>query len=251
MRQTSVSSYFFFGTAVRYLQDAQQGNTVDGSGGIVYNLEQAIKSLENIGLVTSLRGIDTLGIRKMLDELKSRPPKSFLTAEDAETLKEKASDLRKIIMAEAAGAFVYATTDKRIDVSKLLNKPEALFHPDCFTKLSDIARSDFKEACKCIAFELPTAGAFHLLRGTESVLRDYYAKTAKQNRIKQKEWGPLIKDLLSRKNQDATLLANLDNIRLSFRNPTQHPDKIYDIQEVQDLFGLCVDVVNRMAKKLS
>jgi len=38
----------------------------------------------------------------------------------------------------------------------------------------------------------------------------------------------------------------LDNIRRSFRNPTQHPDKIYDIQEVQDLFGLCIDAINRM-----
>jgi hypothetical protein len=47
------------------------------------------------------------------------------------------------------------------------------------------------------------------------------------------------------------LLDNLDNIRHSFRNPTQHPDKIYDIQEVQDLFGLCIDAVNRMVKILS
>jgi hypothetical protein len=42
------------------------------------------------------------------------------------------------------------------------------------------------------------------------------------------------------------ILQNLDHIRVNFRNPTQHPDKIYDIQEVQDLFGLCVDAANRM-----
>ncbi len=44
------------------------------------------------------------------------------------------------------------------------------------------------------------------------------------------------------------LLNNLDNIRTSFRNPTQHPDKVYDIQEAQDLFGLSIDVVNRMVR---
>jgi hypothetical protein len=44
------------------------------------------------------------------------------------------------------------------------------------------------------------------------------------------------------------LLNQLDYIRAQFRNPTQHPDKIYDIQEVQDLWGLCVDVINRMVK---
>ena len=46
------------------------------------------------------------------------------------------------------------------------------------------------------------------------------------------------------------LLNNLDNIRQSFRNPTQHPEKIYDIQEVQDLWSLCVDVVNRMSSDI-
>lgn len=62
-------------------------------------------------------------------------------------------------------------------------------------------------------------------------------------------WGPMVTHLKKRKAKPippATLLNNLDNIRVSFRNPTQHPEKIYDIQEVQDLFGLCVDVVNRM-----
>lgn len=44
------------------------------------------------------------------------------------------------------------------------------------------------------------------------------------------------------------LLDALDRIRENFRNPTNHPDKIYDIEEVQDLFGLCLDVINRMVQ---
>ena len=45
-------------------------------------------------------------------------------------------------------------------------------------------------------------------------------------------------------------LNHLDNIRDSFRNPTLHPNKRYDIQEVQDLLGVSVDVVNRMIKEI-
>jgi hypothetical protein len=48
------------------------------------------------------------------------------------------------------------------------------------------------------------------------------------------------------KKPDAVVLQNLDHIRVSFRNPTQHPDKIYDIQEAQELFSLCIEAVNRM-----
>jgi len=50
---------------------------------------------------------------------------------------------------------------------------------------------------------------------------------------------------------DPLILDHLDHIRRSFRNPTQHPDKIYDIQEAQDLFGLCVDAVNRMSRSVT
>lgn len=41
-------------------------------------------------------------------------------------------------------------------------------------KLPNQTKADFDQAGKCIAFDLATAGAFHLLRGTEAVLREYY-----------------------------------------------------------------------------
>jgi hypothetical protein len=44
------------------------------------------------------------------------------------------------------------------------------------------------------------------------------------------------------------LLDTLDRIRVNFRNPTSHPEKIYDLDEVQDLFGLCVDALNRIVR---
>src|SRR5258706_16076864 len=102
-----------------------------------------------------------------------------------------------------------------------------------------IAKYDVEEAGKCIAFERPTAAAFHLLRGTESVLKDFYCTMIKQKRC-QLMWGPMVADLRKRPKtkKNIVLLDNLDNIRRSFRNPTQHPEKIYDIQEVQDLWGL-------------
>ena len=38
----------------------------------------------------------------------------------------------------------------------------------------DIAKIDLAEAGRALAFELPTAAAFQLLRATEQVLRDFY-----------------------------------------------------------------------------
>ncbi len=68
-------------------------------------------------------------------------------------------------------------------------------------------------------------------------------------------WRAMVQNLASKrkfgrdKNYEV-LFKNLENICVSFRNPTQHPEKIYDIEEVQDLWGLSVDVINRMSKDL-
>jgi phosphomevalonate kinase len=63
-------------------------------------------------------------------------------------------------------------------------------------------------------------------------------------------WGAMIKQMKEKKKDrlPEELLDTLDRIRVSFRNPTSHPDKIYDSDEAQDLFGLCVDALNRIVK---
>jgi hypothetical protein len=62
-----------------------------------------------------------------------------------------------------------------------------------------------------------------------------------------------VKDLRKRKRTKPFSVLNnhLDNIRDSFRNPTQHPEIRYDIHEVQDLWSVCVDVINRMVRTLN
>ena len=42
------------------------------------------------------------------------------------------------------------------------------------------------------------------------------------------------------------ILEQLNIIRESYRNPTQHPEKIYNIGEAQVLFGLCMHAVEIM-----
>jgi hypothetical protein len=46
------------------------------------------------------------------------------------------------------------------------------------------------------------------------------------------------------------LLDHLDNIRSNFRNPTDHPEMTYGIDEVQDLFSIVTDSLNRIAVEL-
>ena len=65
-------------------------------------------------------------------------------------------------------------------------------------------------------------------------------------------WGPMTDELRAKKTNkpDETTLSALDVVRISYRNPTQHPQVKYDIESAQDLLGVCIDLLNKMAKEI-
>jgi hypothetical protein len=68
------------------------------------------------------------------------------------------------------------------------------------SKLPDLTKQDFDQGGKCIAFDVPTAAAFHLLRGTETVIREYYEVVVpgpKKATPKMRNWGTYIRLLKS------------------------------------------------------
>jgi hypothetical protein len=111
--------------------------------------------------------------------------------------------------------------------------------------LSEQSRFDFDQAGKCMAFDVPTAAAFHLLRGTEAIIRQYYeliVPGSKKSSNKMRNWGAYIR-LMKNHEGDAAVLSLLDHMRDVYRNPVTHPEENYSDERVQVLFGLCVSAV--------
>jgi len=248
LQSVTLYRYWQFGTGFRFLQDAGVGVTIHGSGFILGNLEALFKKLSDLDLRVTIRAAGDL--LELHAELKATPAGSKLDAAQANKLNATVKALRQTLEAELKGMNAYVVSPKRIEVDRLVGEPASLFAPDIFSNLSDIARYYITEAARCIAFERPTAAAFHLMRATEETLRNYYCHFVKRDRLTPMLWAPIVQALRNHRRAKAhdALNRNLDNIRVSFRNPTQHPDKVYDIQEVQDLWSLCVDVINRMQK---
>lgn len=241
MRSISILLYIEFGICLQFLKDSELNNE---RYRIIEKISDFLIWVDELDLKVTQRAVYKL--EKFLDEL-IESDLDELTDVEASILRELMRDFSEIIFAETAGHKVFIVLDKRYDVNKLISNIPTLMSPNVFDSLPDIAQYDFKEAGKCIAFERPTAAACLLLRGTEAVLRHFYCSFVKRNRVKKLLWGPMTEHLRTRRKKiPEVLLNNLDNIRRSFRNPTQHPEKIFDIEEVQDLFGLCIDVVNRM-----
>lgn len=246
MQPKPISGYIFFGTALRFLQDVREGYSLKDNGFYYDNLKYFLNNLDKLDLKVTKRASYKLFV--LLEKYKKKNKNYKLTLEDAAELKEIISDVRKTLDAESEGLFTFIVTEKRMDLNKLLNNVDKLFSFGVFDKLSEIAKYDLIEAGKCITFELPTSAAFHILRATEDTLKNFYCSVVKRNRVKDYTWGNIIKSLRSKKGLITlkTLFDNLDNIRFNFRNPTQHPESIYNIDNAQDLFGICIDVINRM-----
>jgi hypothetical protein len=166
-----------------------------------------------------------------------------------DTFCKRIADLEAVIFAEATTKKVFTLPERRYDVQHLMTAPEKLLKPGTFTKLSMLAQGDFQSACKCLVFGEATAAAFHILRCTEDTLKSYYFLHRKQKRLEKPMWASMLDQLKakSKNKPPATLLKTLDIIRDSYRNPTQHPEATYTIDSAQDLFGVCLDVIGKMA----
>jgi hypothetical protein len=260
MRLIQLDPYIQLGISVRSLLDAREGEQIRAhvkpggthvEPGVLDQITLIDKLLEQMGLnVTRQAFLAEMKVLRI--KFDSTSQDAVLTERNVVWLKERMKIVSDVLRYEAASLNAYLIADKRLRVDYLLGEIGRLFGENVFLVLPDIARYDFAQAGKCIAFEVPTAAAFHILRGTEAVLRAYYSLLVPGSSSHMPVWGTIIAELrkITHDPPPKELLDNLDNIRANFRNPTQHPEKIYDLDETQDLFNLCVDVINRMAKDL-
>jgi hypothetical protein len=249
MREESIGSFIWLGSRLRYLLDAGAGHPIHGETWAAANVQRFLEELERLGLTITLNVAKNEKLPTLLEELRATEDGSRLTNKQAEMLADAISSVKKTLRAEAEEKKAFVTSPKRWDVERLLTDPGSMFGEGVYEKLDSHAAYDFEEACKCIAFERPTAAAFHNMRGTEATLRAFYCYTVRRKRLaKEKQmWGPMLDQLKGRSiPPPKALLDNLDSIRFNFRNPTQHPDEIHTIDSAQDLLGLTIPAVNEM-----
>lgn len=110
---------------------------------------------------------------------------------------------------------------------------------------------DLKQAARCLAFDIPTACAFHICRATESLMIAYYEALAKKKwpYSKNRDWSAYI-DHLVKEGALQVVTDRLREIKLTDRNPFIHPDKNVEIEEAKNLYSLCDGVNHYMCEEL-
>lgn len=243
-------AFIVIGLLVRYLRTA--GGELSSS--IIKSISSLLQSLEKMQFRVTLKATEaTDDLINFQQELVGLSKPVQLSLSQKSTLARIMNTLEKVIYAEAQTKELFITTEKRYSIDFLLNQPDKILGTNVYNIIPEISRYDFQEGFRCIAFGLPTAAAFHMLRGTESVLKAFYLKHIKRCREPKPMWANMVQALRKKKTRGTSkvLLDSLEMIRESYRNPTAHPEIIYDIEQVQDLLGVCIDVVNKMAFYLS
>ncbi len=146
----------------------------------------------------------------------------------------------------------FVLTEKRFSLSFLTSSPEKLLGKEVFFDLSDTSKKDFSLGCLQVALNQPTAAAFHLMRASEEQVKQLYYCFKKQKRLKKPMWGPIIRELREkRKPKPSTItLDTLDSIRVNYRNPTQHPEAFYTLDEAQDLLNQTITAINMIHREI-
>ncbi len=232
-----------FGGQISFLRSCPEEHSVHLKNGLIANINRVIKFVEESEYKVTKNALQEL--KNMNEKLNNTPEDYTLDQEKRIEFFNIMERLLFVIRAEAKLHYTYSVSEKRIDINKLLFDVGSLFAIDVYDSLPFAIQQDFKEGGSCIAFELPTSAAFNILRGVEGLLRFLLKKLVPQADVSNLTWGSVIKSLRSLKNDNLSiLLDNCDRIRENYRNPTFHPEKVYNIEEAQDLFNMCVGVVN-------
>lgn len=159
-------------------------------------------------------------------------------------IRQQAKDFETVFAAELNSISTYFVSQKlAYDTRALIESGEHVFPENVRKEIPQETINDIKQAGRCIAFDIPTAAAFHIIRATENVILQYLNKlTGKSVKPRMRNWGAYIKALRGC-GADTRVTEFLDHIREHYRNPVLHPELMLDSQQVHVFLGVCVSAI--------
>lgn len=141
-------------------------------------------------------------------------------------------------------------TDELIKISE--QKPSELIPEMIYNKLTDIEKSDYSDAAKCLILGTSTPSAMVALRGAEATIGNFY-KHKTGNDPGEKTWRQMTKELKDNAQNlgiEDTFIGFLDYIGDAKRNFAQHPNKIYSLREAVVIFMQVIAMVEDVYSKI-
>lgn len=245
MKQYSAHSLIRLGDWLQRLRNIDHRTTFGALRTGVANVGKDLKAFSMT--VSRQYSLEVVG---HLKKFASRSINEAIGKEVASDFIRLITDWQKIIATEARTRNYFFVTQRRYKIEHLIENPDQLLARYVFFSLPETSRFDFAESARCLAHGCGTAAVFHLLRATEVVLKDAYCHTIKSHRLNNPDWASMLAHFRKRKNGTlpAPLIDILGSIHKRYRNPASRPDVTYLPEQAEDLFGLCIEVINQLHK---
>lgn len=233
---TNFQTYFVLNTAAKGLRDLFSGNAL------------GLNAAWSKG-----RALQTL-VEKLLEDIFKDPDK-FNEPLDPYTfteLKRVFTTFEITFKAELSVANLYAVTPKGAYDTNLLAEYGLHAFPKSLAEKVPEAANDAKQAARCLAFDLPTAAAFHLHRAHEAVVHSYFKNIAPDITPPLKQpLGIWINELEKVSGKHDVVVAALKDINRLHRNPVLHPEtSLTDSEEAVALLGSICTTMRHMLQKI-
>ena len=156
-----------------------------------------------------------------------------------------------LLQAEFSRRDIFAVSKKGLySITELIENGEGMVSSSAREKMVDIIQ-DLHDAGRCVAFELPTAAAFHLYRSVEAATKTYIFAvrgTPVTDSEKKRGLGGFA-NILRQKNLyvDERIYTSVEQLVRLHRNPSIHPDRHISNAEVIGTMGMVVSVIEVMA----
>lgn len=192
----------------------------------------------------------------LFNQLEDSDDSEILSPDTIEYIKQQIVSCNEFIEIECSTKKVYELNSSNIDLNKLTDDPLSFISDS--EKLNFLAKEDFENACKALAYWLGTATVFHLMRVTENLTYCYWKIFGITKSPSDTMWYFLNKleaahnnkTIKNKKKYHASIITELKAIKDQFRNPTQHPDATYSESEALNLFNRSLSVINGVLVKI-
>ena len=190
MQKRIISGYIRVGVNLTIFRSVVPGKPIGRQ-----MLSQFLYDLNKYGLTSTLRAAEKLN--RAFPQATGKGTTVLLDEKSAKRVREAAAVMSTVLFYEAQAHIAYVTTEKRFRIECLLEDVGELFGDKVYERLPALARDDFADAGRALAFELPTPAASMMARATEAVLCHFYESNVRQRnkRINSRLWGPLVDEL--------------------------------------------------------
>ena len=258
-----LNQYFFYqlGTIIHPLTLAAETMTVshlawtydsarDWLGALLTN-EQFPLTISRSAVRELIGTIDSV-IPRDSSEFSSIPVDRKLSRIEAMKVKQAATHFESVLSAELPTLDSYVVTKKGIySTTDLVEHPELAIDTESRSALTQLALNDFKQAGRCLAFELPTAAGLHTMRAVEAVLKSYWSVVKKQtNGTKPTDAIACINDLRVA-GESSKLLDILEHARELHRNTILNRESLLTMTDALRLFDIAKSSISAMANRIA